>query len=76
MLAEILGKDGIGYTSTAADKYVWINRDVLPDGKEYYSMVLVYVCDILCIYKDTSVVIDALASNYVMKQESMGPPDC
>lgn len=75
MLAETLGKDGLGYTSTAADKDVWIKKEVLPDGKEYYSMVLVYVDDILCIYKDTSVVIDALASIYVMKEGSMGPPD-
>ena len=36
-------------------------------------MVLVYVDDILCIHKDTLVVIDALASIYVMKQGRMGP---
>ena len=29
----------------------------------------------MCIHKDTLVVIDALASIYVMKQGSMGPPD-
>ena len=38
-------------------------------------MVLVYVDDILCIYKDTLVVIYALVSIYFMKQGSMGPPD-
>ena len=38
-------------------------------------MVLVYIDDILCIHKDTSVVIDSLSSIYVMKQGSMGPPD-
>ena len=36
-------------------------------------MVLVYVDDIFCIHKNTLVVIDSLASIYVMKQESMGP---
>ena len=36
-------------------------------------MVLVYVDDILCIYKDTSVIIYALASIYAMKQGIMGP---
>jgi acyl-CoA thioesterase len=59
----------IGNTHTAADKDVWIKKEVLPDAKEYYSMVLVYIGDILCIHKDTSVVIDALASIYVMKWE-------
>ena len=33
MLEETLGKDGIGYTSTAKDKDVWIRREVLPYGK-------------------------------------------
>ena len=75
MLAENMGKDDIGYTSTAADKDIWINSEVLPDGKVYYSMVLVYVGDLLCIHKDMSVAIDALAIIYVMKQGSMGPPE-
>ena len=35
MLAETLGKDGLGYTSTTADKDVLINREVLPDKKYY-----------------------------------------
>ena len=34
MLAETLGTDGLGCTSAAADKDVWIKREVLPDGKE------------------------------------------
>ena len=38
-------------------------------------MVLVYVDDILCIHKDTSVVIDDLESIYFMKQGRMGPPN-
>ena len=38
-------------------------------------MVLVYIDAILCINKDTSVVIDYMASIYVMKQGSMGPSD-
>ena len=37
-------------------------------------MVLVYVDYILCIQKDTLVVIDALKNIYVWKQVSMGPP--
>jgi len=75
MLAESLGKDGLGYMSSAADKDLWIEKEVLLDGKKYYSMVLVYVDDILCsIHKETSVVIDTLASIYVIKKGSIGPP--
>ena len=37
-------------------------------------MVLVYVDYIFCIHNDASVVIDALASIYFMKQGIMGPP--
>ena len=39
-------------------------------------MVLFYFDDIFFIHKDTLVVIDALVSIYVMKQGSMGTPDC
>ena len=75
MLAETLGKENLGYTPTATYKYLWIKRDVLPDGKEYCSMLLVYVDDILCFHKDMPVVIYSLASIYALKQGSMGPPD-
>ena len=34
MLADTLGKYGLGYTSTATYKDVWIKRRVLPDRKE------------------------------------------
>ena len=38
-------------------------------------MVLVYVDDILCLHKDTPVVIDDLESIYFMKKGRMGPPN-
>ena len=75
MLEETMGKEGPGYTSTTIDKDVCIKKAVFPDGKEYYSRVLVYIDDILCIHKDTLVVIDALVSIYIMKEVRMGPPD-
>ena len=43
MLEETLGKDGICYTPTDKVKDVYIKKEVLPDRKEYYCMVLVYV---------------------------------
>ena len=33
ILAETLGKEGLGYSYTAIDKDVWIKRGVLPDEK-------------------------------------------
>ena len=74
-MVQALGKDGHGYTYTAVEKDVCIKKEVLPGGKDYYSMVLVYVDDILCIHKDTSFVIDSLANIYVMKEGSIGPSD-
>ena len=75
MLADTIGKDCLGYTSTDIDKDFWIKREVLPDEKEYYYILLVYVDDILCIYKHTLVVIDALTSIYFMRQGNMVLPD-
>ena len=69
-MAETLVKDGLGNISTDTDKDFWIRREVLPDGKEYYYMVLVYVDHILCFHRDTLVVIDALKSIYVMNREA------
>ena len=34
MLEETLGKEILGYTSTATEKDAWINMEVLIDGKE------------------------------------------
>ena len=74
MFVETLGKYGLGYTSTAAYKDVWIKREVLLDREEYQYMVLVYVGDILCIHKDTLVIIDALTSICVIgKHGTAGP---
>ena len=39
VLTETLYKDGLSYTYTAVEKDDWINRELLPDGKENYSMV-------------------------------------
>ena len=52
-----------------------MKREILPDVKKYYYMVLVYADDILCIHKDKLIVIDALACICVMKQLSIGLPD-
>ena len=68
IFAEILGNYGIGYTFTAEDKYFFIKREVLPDGNDYYYMILVYVDYILCIHKYKSDVIDALELFYVIRR--------
>jgi len=43
----------MGYTSTSGDKDVWVCREVSPDRQKHYSMILVYVDDILVVSMDT-----------------------
>ena len=37
----------LGYVSSKADPDLWIKPRVKPNGDEYYSMVLVYVDDVM-----------------------------
>ena len=60
ILANTLGKDGLVYTSSEAKKDVWIKREVFPNGKTYYSMILVYVDETMVVSKDTSTDINYL----------------
>ena len=76
MFYNKLGKYGLWYTPSEADKENWIKREVLTNRKTYYSMILVYVDDILVVSKDTSTAIDYLANIYVLKEESIGTPYC
>ena len=60
MFPDILSKDGLGYTASKSDKDVRIKREVFPNGKTYYSMILVYVDETMVVSKDTSTDINYL----------------
>lgn len=73
MLSQTLTE--LGYSSSRADRNVWLKRASKPDGFEYYEMILVYVDDILHISHDTRPAINALMKLYLIRKESMGPPN-
>jgi hypothetical protein len=64
----------LGYMSTKADPDVWIRAQVKPDGFEYYEMVLVYVDDIMVLSHEPKQTMDAIASLYRLKEDSIGEP--
>ena len=45
---------GRGYQSIHADPDAWINMITIPDGEVYYTLILIYIDDILHIYYDTN----------------------
>jgi hypothetical protein len=64
----------IGFTSMKADPDVWIHPQVKPDGFEYYEFMLIYVDDIMVLLHDTKPTMDAIASLYRLKEDSIGQP--
>ena len=74
MLANTLGKYGLGYKPSKYNKEVWIKREFLPNRKIYYSIVLIYGNVILFFLKGTSTAISYLENIYVLKEGILGPP--
>ena len=69
-MSNTLSKDGLGYTSSKANKEIWIKREVLQNGKMYYLMILIYVDGVLVVLKYNSTAIDYLAKICVLKEGS------
>ena len=67
-------RDG-GYTSCKADPDVWMRPKTRPDGFKYWSYILVYTDDILVIDHEPQLVMDYLASWYMLKPGSVKEPD-
>ena len=59
----------LGYKSTKADPDVY--RKVFKDseGKEYYSYLVIYVDDVICIHKDPKIIMDNINSQFRLKGE-------
>ena len=54
---------------------LFFKPQVKGDGIKYYEYLLVYVDDILCISHDTAAMMDELAAQYCLKDDSVGPPE-
>ena len=58
----------LGYESTIADPDVYRKACKKPDGTPYYSYIVVYVDDVLCIHHDPKSIMDIIHANYRLKK--------
>ena len=66
----------MGYKSCKADTDLWFNPEViLSDGFDYYSCILRYVDNILCIHHDSMAVLNKLDKNFKLMLGSIGDLD-
>ncbi|KAI2492438.1 Reverse transcriptase (RNA-dependent DNA polymerase) [Fragilaria crotonensis] len=65
----------MGYVSCKADPDVWMKAATKADGTKFYSYVLAYVDDILCLDTNPKNVMDALSKVYKLKDGSVKAPD-
>jgi hypothetical protein len=66
----------MGYVSCKADPDLWLKAETQPDdGTRYYSYVLCYVDDILCIHHDAMKVLGKISTYLQLKPDSVGDPD-
>lgn len=55
------------YTPTQADPDIYIKMRTRVDGTQYYSYLVVYVDDILCVDEHPKTIMDILSSKYTIK---------
>ena len=66
----------MGYTSCKADPDLWLKAETRPDDNaRYYSYILCYVDDILCIHHDAMSVLKQIDGYLPLKPSSVGDPD-
>ena len=64
----------LGFKSSFADPDVWYKPSVKATGEEYYTYILVYVDDLLCIDKNPKKYMDMIEQDFKIKEGSVGPP--
>ena len=64
----------LGYEESRADPDVHMKPKVKPSGEQYYSYLIIYVDDILCIDIDPKKTMDKLSAIYRMKEGSVETP--
>jgi hypothetical protein len=65
----------LGYESCKADADVWLKAETRPDGFKYYSYVLCYVDDVLCVHHDSMQILLNIGKRFPLKKGSVGDPD-
>ena len=67
---------GVRYNTCDAEPDLWMKPDKRPEYTlEYYSYVLFYVIDILCIHHNPDDVLNNLNRYVPLKRGSVGSPD-
>ena len=62
------GMESLGYESSKANLDLWLNPKVrLEDGVQYYSYLLCYVDDILCIHNNAEAMLEWLHKSFPCK---------
>ena len=64
----------IGFKSSFADMDVWYKPSVKASGEEYYTYLLVYVDDLLCIDERPRKYMDMIKRDFKIKEGSIEPP--
>ncbi len=66
----------MGYTSCKADPDLWLKAVTRPNNNvHYYSYILCYVDDILCIHHDPMSVMNEINGYLLLKSSYVGNPD-
>ena len=66
----------LGYEPCRADADLWYKAEIRPsDNHKYYSYMLLYVDDALCIHHDAQTALEDLDRYFQMKEGSIGDPD-
>jgi hypothetical protein len=71
-LADNLRYD-LGYTPSLADDNVWMKKSFKANGEAYYSYILCFVDDLLCVHADPDSVLGTLKGFYKMKHDPSMP---
>ena len=73
-LADVLHNQ-MGFQSSLADPDLWFKPSTTPDGRDYYSYILVYVDDILVMDHDPKRFMLQLQSSYTVRKDTIKVPD-
>ena len=66
----------MGYTTCKADPDLWYKAETRPtDNFRYYTYILCYVNDILCMHHDPMTILDQINRYMPLKPSLMGDPD-
>lgn len=66
-------RSDLGFSSTKADPDVYRRVESRPDGTSYYSYLVVYVDDILCIHHNPKSIMDRIGSIFRLKDGVSSP---